>query len=137
MNPELFPRITPTALILLFPGSLTPQACEAPASLQPLCRLPHISLDHRYPDSPLSTPLRLWRKRLSALLQNSPCKFQVLLPSLRLRPEYRMPREARWGRVIGKMGHSERQGENRFKNVYGEMDQKLFEAGVDYFKGGK
>ena len=41
------------------------------------------------------------------------------------------------GRVIGKMGHSERQGENRFKNVYGEMDQKLFEAGVDYFKGGK
>ena len=41
------------------------------------------------------------------------------------------------GRVIGKMGHSERQGENRFKNVYGEMDQKLFEAGVDYFRGGK
>ena len=41
------------------------------------------------------------------------------------------------GRVIGKMGHSERQGENRFKNVYGEMDQKLFEAGVNYFKGGK
>ena len=40
-------------------------------------------------------------------------------------------------RVLGKMGHSERQGENRFKNVYGEMDQKLFEAGVDYFKGGK
>ena len=44
---------------------------------------------------------------------------------------------SRDGRVIGKMGHSERQGENRFKNVYGEMDQKLFEAGVDYFKGGK
>ena len=41
------------------------------------------------------------------------------------------------GRVIGKMGHSERQGENRFKNIYGEMDQKLFEAGVNYFKGGK
>ena len=41
------------------------------------------------------------------------------------------------GRVIGKMGHSERQGETSFKNVYGEMDQKLFEAGVDYFKGGK
>lgn len=41
------------------------------------------------------------------------------------------------GRVIGKMGHSERQGENRFKNVYGEMDQKLFEAGVDYFRGEK
>ncbi len=41
------------------------------------------------------------------------------------------------GRVIGKMGHSERQGDNRFKNIYGEMDQKLFEAGVNYFKGGK
>jgi len=39
--------------------------------------------------------------------------------------------------VLGKMGHSERQGENRFKNVYGEMDQKLFEAGVNYFRGGK
>lgn len=41
------------------------------------------------------------------------------------------------GRVLGKMGHSERQGENRFKNIYGEMDQKLFEAGVNYFKGRK
>ena len=41
------------------------------------------------------------------------------------------------GRVLGKMGHSERQGENRFKNIYGEMDQKIFEAGVNYFKGCK
>ena len=41
------------------------------------------------------------------------------------------------GRVIGKMGHSERQGDHRFKNIYGEMDQKIFEAGVNYFKGGK
>ncbi len=41
------------------------------------------------------------------------------------------------GRVIGKMGHSERQGQNRNKNIYGEMDQLLFEAGVKYFKGGK
>ena len=40
------------------------------------------------------------------------------------------------GRVIGKMAHSERQGENRFKNIYGEMDQLIFEAGVKYFKGG-
>ena len=38
------------------------------------------------------------------------------------------------GRVLGKMGHSERQGENRFVNIYGEMDQKLFESGVNYFK---
>ena len=44
---------------------------------------------------------------------------------------------SRDGRVLGKMAHSERQGENRNKNIYGEMDQKLFEAGVNYFKGGK
>ena len=38
------------------------------------------------------------------------------------------------GRVLGKMAHSERQGDNRNKNIYGEMDQQLFEAGVKYFK---
>ena len=38
------------------------------------------------------------------------------------------------GRVLGKMAHSERQGDNRNKNIYGEMDQQLFEAGVQYFK---
>ena len=38
------------------------------------------------------------------------------------------------GRIIGKMGHSERQGKNRFKNIYGEMDQLLFESGVNFFK---
>ena len=38
------------------------------------------------------------------------------------------------GRVLGKMAHSERQGDNRNKNIYGEMDQQLFEAGVNYFK---
>jgi len=32
------------------------------------------------------------------------------------------------------MGHSERQGDNRNKNIYGEMDQLLFESGVAYFK---
>ena len=41
---------------------------------------------------------------------------------------------SRDGRVLGKMGHSERQGDNRNKNIYGEMDQLLFEAGVSYFK---
>ncbi|MBQ9987778.1 MAG: phosphoribosylformylglycinamidine synthase subunit PurQ, partial [Erysipelotrichales bacterium] len=39
------------------------------------------------------------------------------------------------GRVLGKMAHSERQGDNRNMNIYGEMDQLLFEAGVKYFKG--
>ncbi|NSW89391.1 MAG: phosphoribosylformylglycinamidine synthase [Firmicutes bacterium] len=37
------------------------------------------------------------------------------------------------GRVFGKMGHSERIGSNVAKNVPGEKDQKLFEAGVEYF----
>lgn len=41
------------------------------------------------------------------------------------------------GRILGKMGHSERQGENRFKNIYGEMDQLIFESGVNYFKMNK
>lgn len=38
------------------------------------------------------------------------------------------------GRVFGKMGHSERKGENVSKNIYGNKDQKIFEAGIDYFK---
>ena len=38
------------------------------------------------------------------------------------------------GRAFGKMGHSERKGENVAKNIYGNKDQKIFEAGVDYFK---
>ena len=38
------------------------------------------------------------------------------------------------GRVMGKMGHSERIGANVVRNVPGEKDQKLFKAGVDYFR---
>ena len=38
------------------------------------------------------------------------------------------------GRVFGKMGHSERVGANIGKNIIGEKDQKIFEAGVNYFK---
>jgi len=38
------------------------------------------------------------------------------------------------GRVLGKMGHSERIGSNIASNVPGNKDQKLFEAGVQYFK---
>ena len=38
------------------------------------------------------------------------------------------------GRILGKMGHSERQGINRNKNIYGNMDQLLFESGVNFFK---
>ncbi len=38
------------------------------------------------------------------------------------------------GRILGKMGHSERRGENVAANIYGEQDMKLFESGVAYFK---
>lgn len=38
------------------------------------------------------------------------------------------------GRVLGKMAHSERIGKNLYKNVAGNNDQKIFEAGVAYFK---
>ena len=38
------------------------------------------------------------------------------------------------GRVLGKMGHSERIGSFIAKNVPGAKDQKIFESGVAYFK---
>lgn len=38
------------------------------------------------------------------------------------------------GRVLGKMGHSERIGQNVCLNVPGAKDQQIFEAGVRYFK---
>ncbi len=37
------------------------------------------------------------------------------------------------GRIFGKMGHSERIGEHVAKNIHGEKNQHLFEAGIDYF----
>ena len=39
------------------------------------------------------------------------------------------------GRVLGKMGHSERIGNGLYKNVLGEFDMKMFESAVKYFKG--
>ncbi len=38
------------------------------------------------------------------------------------------------GRVLGKMGHSERIGQHVAKNIYGQQDQQLFKSGVNYFK---
>ncbi len=38
------------------------------------------------------------------------------------------------GRIFGKMGHSERKGENLYKNFDGNFDMKIFESGVKYFK---
>ena len=37
------------------------------------------------------------------------------------------------GRIFGKMGHSERIGDNVCKNVPGNKNQHIFEAGVNYF----
>ncbi len=38
------------------------------------------------------------------------------------------------GRVLGKMGHSERIGKSLYRNVPGEFDMKLFQSAVKYFK---
>ena len=38
------------------------------------------------------------------------------------------------GRVIGKMGHTERIGKGLYKNVIGEYDMKLFKSAVEYYK---
>ena len=38
------------------------------------------------------------------------------------------------GRILGKMGHSERKGDNLYANVPFNKDQKIFESGVAYFK---
>ncbi len=38
------------------------------------------------------------------------------------------------GKIFGKMGHSERRGENIAKNITGRKDMKIFESGVEYFK---
>ncbi len=38
------------------------------------------------------------------------------------------------GRILGKMGHSERIGADLYKNIPGEFDLKLFESAVEYFK---
>ena len=38
------------------------------------------------------------------------------------------------GRVLGKMGHSERIGKGLYRNVPGEYDIRMFEAAVKYFK---
>jgi phosphoribosylformylglycinamidine synthase len=37
------------------------------------------------------------------------------------------------GRILGKMGHSERIGKNLYINIPGAKDQLLFESGVNYF----
>lgn len=41
------------------------------------------------------------------------------------------------GRILGKMGHSERVGQYIAKNISGNKDQGLFRSGVSYFTGKK
>ena len=38
------------------------------------------------------------------------------------------------GRILGKMGHSERWGEGLMKNIAGNKDQNLFRNAVNYFR---
>ncbi|MFK4785696.1 phosphoribosylformylglycinamidine synthase [Fusobacterium sp. MFO224] len=38
------------------------------------------------------------------------------------------------GRILGKMGHSERYEEGLYKNIYGEKMQDIFKNGVNFFK---
>lgn len=38
------------------------------------------------------------------------------------------------GKILGKMGHSERKGNNLFKNIYGNKTQDIFANAVNYFK---
>jgi len=38
------------------------------------------------------------------------------------------------GKILGKMGHSERKGKNLYKNIYGNKVQDIFRNAVEYFK---
>jgi len=38
------------------------------------------------------------------------------------------------GRILGKMGHSERVTANTFKNIPGNKGQNIFRSGIEYFK---
>lgn len=38
------------------------------------------------------------------------------------------------GKILGKMGHSERKGDNLYKNIYGNKEQDIFANAVNYFK---
>jgi len=38
------------------------------------------------------------------------------------------------GRILGKVGHTERYAKGLFKNVPGNYEQRIFEAGVKYYK---
>ena len=60
--------------------------------------------------------------------------IQLMISGLILMVLLELLRHKSDGRILGKMGHSERVGTNVAKNIPGQKDQKLFEAGVNYFK---
>ena len=66
-------------------------------------------------------------------MQGAFCDDGHALQSERLRAGNRGHHEPD-GRVFGKMGHSERSGEQLYKNVTGDKYQPIFEGGVNYFK---
>ena len=89
---------------------------------------------------------RFWAsdEELEALRANGQIAFQYVdadgKPSMDIAAN---PNGSRWaiegitsfdGRVLGKMGHTERRGENIARNISGEKFQPLFEGGVAYFK---
>ena len=41
---------------------------------------------------------------------------------------------SRDGRILGKMGHTERYGKDLFKNIAGNREQPLFRNAVNYFR---
>ena len=55
-----------------------------------------------------------------------------LIPTAPLAPSRALPSPD--GRVLGKMGHSERIGAGLYRNVPGEYDMQLFRSAVEYFK---
>ena len=84
------------------------------------------------------------KEMLESLIQNGQVAFQyvdaALCPSMDISAN---PNGSMYavegitspdGRVLGKMGHTERRGDFIAKNIPGEKYQPLFEGGIFYFK---
>ena len=63
--------------------------------------------------------------------QPSAIPIEDLIEANGLSLEYQYLRKN--GRILGKMGHSERRGSGLYRNVPGNQFQPLFEGGVGYF----
>lgn len=81
---------------------------------------------------------------LNELVQNGQISFQYTDPHGRavMNPRYNPNGSdlaiegitSKCGRILGKMGHTERFTKDNFKNIPGQKYQALFESGVKYFK---